>query len=83
MVNCSREEIGAAQSREKTMTLELIDKLTGDEGKHYICSVCPIVYEDFEYILKYPRGYGSKWGGGGARNVSSNKILFLCLICLK
>lgn len=36
VVNRSKEDISAAQSREKPMTLELIDKLTG-EGKHKIC----------------------------------------------
>lgn len=32
VVNRSKEDISAAQSREKPMTLELIDKLTGEEG---------------------------------------------------
>ena len=48
VVNCSKENISAAQSREKPMTLKLIDKLTGEEGKHKICINWPrVIYHDF------------------------------------
>ena len=36
MANCSREEMRSAPSREKPMTLELIDKLKGEEGEDVI-----------------------------------------------
>ncbi|XP_078360544.1 uncharacterized protein LOC144644837 [Oculina patagonica] len=32
VANCSREEIRSAESREKPMTLELVDRLKGEEG---------------------------------------------------
>ena len=49
VVNCSKESTSAAQSREKPMTLELIDKLTGEEGKHKICIIWPkVIYHDFQ-----------------------------------
>lgn len=41
VVNRSKEDISAAQSREKPMTLELIDKLKGEEGKYKICINLP------------------------------------------
>ena len=48
VVNRSKENISAAQLREKPMTLALIDKLTGEEGKHKICINWPkVIYHDF------------------------------------
>jgi len=48
VVNCSKENISTAQSREKPMTLELVDKLTVEEGMHKICIKWPkIIYHDF------------------------------------
>jgi len=39
VANCSREEIRSAESREKPMTLELIDRLKGEEGEYSIPSL--------------------------------------------
>lgn len=48
VVNRSKENTSAAPSREKPITLELIDKITGEEGKHKICINWPrVIYHDF------------------------------------
>lgn len=36
VANCSREEMRSAPTREKPMTLELIEKLKGEEGEDAI-----------------------------------------------